>query len=154
MLTTALMLVMASLVSPLTEEAAFRGYCQSVLERELSGPAAVAISSLLFALAHVTHGLFWPKLLVYFLAGVAFGVMANVTNSILPGIAVHILADLTFFTLVWPHDAARRLVWQGGADAWFWAHAAQAVIFTALAILAFRQLARATETARAAHVSS
>jgi hypothetical protein len=60
------------------------------------------------------------------------------------------VADLTFFTLVWPHDATRRLVWQGGADAWFWIRAAQAVIFTALAVLAFRWLARVTKTARAA----
>jgi hypothetical protein len=56
---------------------------------------------------------------------------------------VHIVGDVTFFTLVWPHDAARRLVWEGGADAWFWLHVAQAIGFTVLAMLAFRKLARA-----------
>jgi membrane protease YdiL (CAAX protease family) len=141
LLTIVLMRVMASLVSPLTEEAGFRGYCQVILEREFRGPAAVVISSVLFALAHITQGFFWPKLLVYFLAGLVFGVTAYLTNSILPGIPVHILADMTFFGLVWPHDAARRLVWDGGADGWFWLHAAQAVVFTALAIFAFRRLA-------------
>ncbi len=140
--TVVLMLVMASLVSPLTEESAFRGYCQVIVEREFRSPAAVVISSVLFALAHLTHGFLWPKLLVYFLAGVAFGATAYLTNSILPSIAVHILGDLTFFTLVWPYDTARRLVWEGGADTWFWIHAAQAVIFTVLAILAFIRLAR------------
>jgi membrane protease YdiL (CAAX protease family) len=149
LLAVALMLVMASLVSPITEEAGFRGYCQVILEREFSAPTAVAISSVLFALAHVTHGFLWPKLLVYFLAGVMFGVTAYLTNSILPGIAVHIMADLTFFTLVWPRDATRRLVGEGGPDAWFWIHVAQAVISTPLAVLAFSRLARITERMRA-----
>ncbi|HEV3254662.1 MAG TPA: type II CAAX endopeptidase family protein [Candidatus Acidoferrales bacterium] len=142
LLTIVLMRVMASLVSPLTEEAGFRGYCQVILEREFRGPVAVVISSVLFALAHFTQGFFWPKLLVYFLAGLVFGVTAYLTNSILPGIPVHILADMTFFALVWPHDAARRMVWKSGADGWFWFHVAQAVVFTALAIFSFRRLAR------------
>lgn len=142
-LTVALVLVTSSLAAPLSEEAAFRGYFQVPLERQFSGPAAVVLSSILFALVHVTHGFLWPKLLVYFLAGLSFGVTAYLTNSILPGIAVHILGDVTFFTLVWPYDAARRLVTEGGADAWFWIHAAQAVLFTVLAIFAFRGLARA-----------
>ena len=149
LLTVALTVAMASLVSPLSEEAAFRGYCQVILEREFLGPVAVVISSILFALAHVTHGLSWPKLLVYFLAGVTFGVTAYLTNSILPGIPVHVLGDLTFFTLVWPYDAKRRLFREGGADAWFWIHAAQGIIFTALAILAFSRLAGVTQRVRA-----
>jgi hypothetical protein len=49
---------------------------------------------------------------------------------------------MTFFALVWPHDAARRMVWDSGADGWFWFHVAQAVVFTALAIFSFRRLAR------------
>jgi membrane protease YdiL (CAAX protease family) len=142
LLTVALMLVMASLVSPFTEESAFRGYCQVILEREFRGPVAVLISSVLFALAHLTQGFFWPKQFVYFLAGLAFGVTAYLTRSILPGLAVHILADVTFFAFVWPYDAQRRLVWDGGADRWFWIHVAQAIAFTGLAIFAFGRLAK------------
>ena len=140
--------VMASLVSPLTEEAAFRGYCQGVLGRAFPGITAVLISSVLFALAHLTQGFFWPKLLVYFLAGVVFGVPAYLTKSILPTIPVHITADLTFFALVWPHDAARHLLKERGPDPWLYIHAAQAVIFTALAALAFRRLAQVTAESR------
>jgi membrane protease YdiL (CAAX protease family) len=106
LLTIALVGMMASLVSPLTEEAAFRGYCKVILEREFRAPAAVVVSSVLFALAHFTQGFFWPKLLVYFLAGLVFGVTAYLTNPILPGIAVHILAGMTFFA---PGLAARSL---------------------------------------------
>jgi hypothetical protein len=92
-------------------------------------------------LAHANHGWYWPKFLVYFLAGLAFGTIAYLTNSILASIPVHIAADAVFFTLVWPHDATRRLLREGGADTWFWIHVAQAAIFTALALFAFRSLA-------------
>ncbi len=132
LLTTVLVIAMASLVSPITEEAAFRGYCQVILEREFTAPIAVLLSSVLFTVAHVVHGFLLPKLLVYFLAGVV-------------SIPVHIIGDLTFFTLIWPYDATRRLVWEGGADRWFWIHTAQALVFTALAIPAFVRLARVSK---------
>jgi membrane protease YdiL (CAAX protease family) len=148
LLTTVLVIVMASLVSPITEEAAFRGYCQVILEREFAGPAAVSVSSVLFALAHLTHGFFWPKLLVYFLVGAVFGVIAYLTQSSIPAIPAHIVGDLIFFTLVWPHDASRRLVWNGGADTWFWIHVAQAIVFTGLGIPAFMRVAKLSETLR------
>jgi membrane protease YdiL (CAAX protease family) len=141
-LTVALVGVTASLAAPLSEEAAFRGYFQGPLERQFSAPVAVVMSSILFALAHGIHGFFWPKLLVYFLAGLSFGGTAYLTKSILPGIAVHILADVTFFTMVWPNDASRPLIWEDGADGWFWIHVAQAVLFTVVALFAYRELAR------------
>lgn len=142
LLTVALAILMGSLVSPLTEEAGFRGYCQVRLEREFHPATAVLLSSFFFMLAHLNHGLFWPKLLVYYLVGVTFGAIAYLANSILASIPVHILGDLTFFIFVWPRDATRRMVSDGGADAWFWVHVAQAVVFTVLAVLAFRGLAR------------
>jgi membrane protease YdiL (CAAX protease family) len=140
-ITVALMILMGSLVSPLMEEAGFRGYFQVALEREVRGPVAVVISSALFALAHgPTQGFLWPKLLFYFLVGVAFGATAYLTNSILPAIPVHVVGLLIFFTWVWPHDAARGLVWDSGADNWFWVHVAQAILFTVLAVWAFQRL--------------
>jgi membrane protease YdiL (CAAX protease family) len=137
------LLVMGSLAAPFSEEAAFRGYAQVMLERKFRGPVAVVISSVMFALAHLTQGFLLPKQFVYFLAGLTLGTIAYLTKSILPGIAVHIVADMTFFTMVWPYDTTRRLVSEGGADAWFWIHVAQAVVFTALAILAYTRLADA-----------
>jgi len=148
-LTAALVIVMASLVSPFTEEAAFRGYCQGILERKFAAPPAILISSVFFTAAHVVHGLVWPKLLVYFLVGVVFGVTAYLTQSILPAIPVHIIGDLTFFILVWPHDAARRLVWDSGSDTWFWIHVAQTVAFAGLAIPSFLKLSKVSAALRA-----
>ena len=64
LLTVALVLVMASLVSSLTEEAGFRGYFQSALERKVRGPVAIVMMSLVIAPAHgLTQGFLWPILL-------------------------------------------------------------------------------------------
>lgn len=142
LLTVVPMILMGSVAAPLTEEPAFRGYCQVILERNFSGPVAVVISSALFALAHgPTQGFLWPKLLFYFLVGAVFGFTAWLTNSTLPAIPGHAIGLLIFFTLIWPHDAARRLVWEGGTDLWFWAHLAQAIVCAALAAWAFLKLA-------------
>lgn len=141
--TLALALVMGSFVSSLTEEFAFRGYAQVTLERAYGGVAAVAISSLFFTLYHgPTQGFFWSKLLFYYLVGVVFGTIAFLTQSSLPAWPVHLAGDLTFFFLIWPYDAARRLVVRDGADLAFWLWAALAVAGAVLAVLAFRRLSR------------
>jgi membrane protease YdiL (CAAX protease family) len=140
LLSVVLLVAMASLVSPIVEEIAFRGYCQQILERRFSGATAVVLSSLLFMLAHANHGLYWTKLSVYFLAGIVFGTIARLTNSILTSLPVHVLGDLTFFLLIWPRDSQRVLVSAGGADKWFWVHVGQAVVFTVASLLAFYRL--------------
>lgn len=147
LLTIILVLLMASLVSSFAEEVGFRGYFQGSLERKVGGPTAIVIASLLIAPAHgLTQGFLWPVLLWYFFADVMFGAMAYLTGSILPGIVVHSIGLLIFFTLIWPYDAQRRLVWESGADAGFWINFAQAIIFSVLAIFAFRQLAKGTKS--------
>ena|SRR2546425_256735 len=83
-MTVALMILMGSLVAPLMEEAGFRGYFQVALERGFRGSVAVAVSSLVFAFAHFAHGILWPKLLVYFLVGIAFGATAYLTRHSWP----------------------------------------------------------------------
>jgi membrane protease YdiL (CAAX protease family) len=140
----ALLIGMASLVSPLTEEAAFRGYGQVLLERRFSPLVAVGISSLFFALYHgPTQGFAVSKLAFYFAVGVVFGTIAYMTHSTLPAIPVHIAGDLLFFTAIWPHDAGRLLVSVHGADFTFWLHLAQVVVFGGLSVLAFTKLRRA-----------
>ncbi|MGA2650471.1 MAG: type II CAAX endopeptidase family protein [Terracidiphilus sp.] len=154
--TVVCIVIMGSVAAPLTEEPAFRGYCQVILERNFGGSAAVVLSSILFALAHgPTQGFVWPKLLFYFLVGVVFGATAYLTNSILPAIPGHVFGLLIFFTLIWPGDAARPLIWESGSDIWFWAHVLQTVVFGAAAILAFQRLATvSTSGARAKLVTS
>jgi membrane protease YdiL (CAAX protease family) len=136
------MILMGSAAAPLTEEPAFRGYCQVILERNFSAPVAICVSSMLFALGHgPTQGFLWPKLLFYFLVGLVFGTTAWLTNSILPAIPSHFLGLVIFFCMIWPRDAARAMIGETGAQPWFWIHVAQAIVFGALAIWCFRRLA-------------
>src|SRR5260370_8198316 len=133
---------MASLVSSLAEEVGFRGYFQGILEHKVSGSVAIVIAALLIATAHgMTQGFVWPILLWYFFVDVMFGAMAYFTKSILPGIVVHSLGLLIFFTLVWPYDAQRRLVWKTGANTGFWLTVAQTIVFSILPTLPFAQFA-------------
>ena len=100
MTTVAPMLVIGVLAAPLTEEIAFRGYAMSLIRLRFSPTAALVITSVIFAAAHLTQGLYAPKLVVYFLAGLAFGYVALRTGSLLPAMVGHAFGDLTFFTLV------------------------------------------------------
>lgn len=132
---------MASLVSPLTEEAAFRGYGQVLLERGFLPVVAVAVSSLLFAAYHgPTQGFAPSRLAFYFIVGVVFGTISYMTRSTLPVLPVHIAGDLLFFIVVWPQDATRTMVLTHGADLMFWVNIAQTMVFGSLAVLAFRRL--------------
>ena len=154
LVSVALMLLMASLVSSLAEEAAFRGYFLGQLERRLSQPAAVLVAAVVIAPGHaLTQGFVWPTLLFYLCVDLMLGTLAALTNSILPGIVVHSLGLLVFFTLVWPSDVLRRLVGHGGADVWLWLHGAQAIVFAALALLALARLARYAKAAKTATVA-
>jgi membrane protease YdiL (CAAX protease family) len=140
-------IAMGSLVSPITEETAFRGYAQVILERRFPAIAAVAISSAFFAAWHgPTQGFFWSKLLFFFVVGVVFGTIAYYTKSILPALPVHIVGDLWFFIVIWPHDAGRPLVWRQGVGADFWLELLQLIVFGAAAVLAFRRLRAVTRS--------
>jgi membrane protease YdiL (CAAX protease family) len=139
----AAIMIGASILAPISEESGIRGYLQASLERNFKPATAVAMSSIVFAVAHVAQGMAWPKLVCYFLVGVTFGTLAYLNDSILPVIPVHIAGDLIFFLFVWPHDKTRSLVWRTGADLWFWIHIVQMIVFTGLAVLAFRRLNQA-----------
>jgi hypothetical protein len=89
------------------------------------------------------HVVLWPKLILFFFTGLTFSVMAYLTKSILPGMVVHILGLLVFFTLVFRTETA-----QSGPDAWLWIHATQMIAFAALSITAFIRLRRLTARAR------
>lgn len=145
-LTVAAFLITGSLVAPITEEAAFRGYAQTHLESAFPAVAAVALSSVLFALYHgPTQGFIAWKLLFFFLVGALFGSIAYRTRSTIPALPVHFAGDLIFFTLVWPNDAARPFVPRDGLDASLALAGAQAVIFGSATIIALRMIRSRTD---------
>ena len=140
-LTVLAMLIMACIAAPVAEEAAFRGYCWTILERQFRPTSVFVLSSLLFALAHFTQGLALAKLLIYFLGGLLFAGVAYAANSVLASIPVHAFADLVAFTLLWPRDSTRQTVFGGGLNPWFWIHATQALVFTVIAVLLLQKTA-------------
>jgi membrane protease YdiL (CAAX protease family) len=145
-LMTVLAVAMGTLVSPVLEQAGLWGYCQAMLEREFSGPAAIITTAMLFALLPhpPMHVPLWPKLILFFFIGLSFGVMAYLTKSILPGLLVHIFGLLAFFTLVFRNQSG-----QPSTDAWVWIHAVQMIVCAALSIASFAHLRRLTEPTRA-----
>lgn len=143
--TVIITLVMASLVTSVAEETSFRGYFLLRLERQFAVPVAIVIASVVIAPAHgLTQGFMWPTLLFYFLVDLMFGVMAYLTNSILPGIVVHSIGLFIFFSVVWPNDATRSQISERGADGWYWGQVALTLILIALSFLAFLRLAKLT----------
>jgi membrane protease YdiL (CAAX protease family) len=91
------MFLMGGITSGVVEEAAFRGYMQTGLERR--DPAnALWITSLVFAASHITHGLGAVLLLGpgLFVASMLYGALAQRTGTILPGIVIHVAGDLAY----------------------------------------------------------
>jgi membrane protease YdiL (CAAX protease family) len=112
-------LLVAIVAAPVTEEIAFRGYAMGLLRRRFGPATALLLTSLLFAAAHLTQGPSVPKLVVYFLVGLALGFIVLRTGSLLPAMLVHSFGDLVFFTTVWTQDAGRRLVSEAGVTPGF-----------------------------------
>lgn len=136
-------LAMASISGAVSEEAAFRGYFLSALERAGLGPASVLVASLLMAPEHaLTQGFVWPTMLFYLLFDGMQGAIAFVTGSIRPGIVVHAIGLFVFFCFVWPHDAGRTLISARGPDTWFWIHLGQTVVCAASSLGAFAHLTK------------
>jgi membrane protease YdiL (CAAX protease family) len=155
LVTVALALVMASLVGAVTEESAFRGYLQGLLEGTVGGVAAILITALVMAPEHaLTQGFVWPTLLFYLVVDVMLGATAYLTQSILPSIVTHAIGLLVFFTLVWPGDLVRQVTGGGTTELWFWIHVAQTLVFAVLAILAFLHLASIRRKASAKQVTA
>jgi membrane protease YdiL (CAAX protease family) len=149
-LTVAAVILMASVVGAVVEEAGFRGYFQGTLERVVPAPAAIAIVCLVMAPEHaLTQGFVWTTVLFYVVVDAIFGVTAYLTGSIVPGIIVHAIGLAVFFAFVWPADPTRQPMAAGGADLTFWLHAIQTIVFGLLALVAFRHLAELTVERRA-----
>lgn len=83
------------LVSGVVEEAAFRGYMQRGLE-PFGVERAVLVTSAVFTLSHVVHGLGTLLLVApgFFVVSVLYGILALRTGTIVPGMVLHTLGDL------------------------------------------------------------
>jgi membrane protease YdiL (CAAX protease family) len=94
-------IVIGAAVTALAEEGGLRGFMQVPLEY-LIGPApAIVTTSVLFVLIHLSHGV--AALIrngpFYFAAGCVYGLLAYLSQSILPSFLLHFLGDLLVFGL-------------------------------------------------------
>jgi membrane protease YdiL (CAAX protease family) len=151
MATTFFLLVMASIVAGVVEEPAFRGYLQGPIERRHGILIAILVAGLLFGLGHFRHhpGAATLGMLPYYLfAAAVYGLMAYATNSVLPGIVLHIVGDVFVLTRWWLTGQgewqltaqAPRLIWETGPDAAFWGALAAFIVLGSAAVAVFGAL--------------
>jgi membrane protease YdiL (CAAX protease family) len=86
---------MSGVVASIAEEAGFRGYMQSAIERQHGPRTAILIVSLVFAAIHFSHGAgsTLPRLPYYLVISVIYGVLTWRTGSILPALVIHAGGD-------------------------------------------------------------
>jgi membrane protease YdiL (CAAX protease family) len=147
--TVALAVGTGAAISPLCEQAGLWGYWQVALEQRYSGTVAIVVTAIVFGiLPHPPAAApLWPKVAFFFMTGLLFSTTAYLSDSVLPGLAVHMVSLLTFFVLVWPLDPQRPLVGVDGANGWLWLHIAQTVVFSIAAVWALRRLRTVSRTA-------
>jgi membrane protease YdiL (CAAX protease family) len=107
------LLVMASVVAGVTEEAAFRGYMQGPIERRYGLATAILVSGTLFGLLHFpTHPADVLWMLPYYIAvSAVYGGLTWAADSILPALVLHAAGDIVVLTRWW---LTGRPEWQIG----------------------------------------
>ena len=143
-------ILMLSIVAGVSEEAGFRGAMQVPLERAYGPTAAIAITSVVFTLVHLSHGkAILPFLPFYFVVAVIYGLLAYLTGSILPAIILHAAGDAVTFGLqyVAVRIGAPPIAKAGSISPLF---VAMTLLLAALAFAICRLLARETHAVAAA----
>jgi membrane protease YdiL (CAAX protease family) len=153
------LLTMASVVAGVTEEAAFRGYMQSPIERQHGIAVAILVNGTMFGLLHFpTHPGAVVVMLPYYIAVAAvYSGLTWATNSILPAVALHVGGDIWSLVRLWAtgkaewqrSDVAQTLVWDGGLDASFLSSVGFCAAFSIGAFMLCRQLRRLAISSRA-----
>jgi membrane protease YdiL (CAAX protease family) len=143
--TAFLLLAMQSIVAGVTEESAFRGYMQSMIERKYGVTIAIIISGTLFGLLHFSNH---PRdvllMLPYYVAvSAVYGGLTWAADSVLPALVLHSVGDTVVLTRWWltglpewqVSATAPPLVQDSGIDASFML---AAIVFVLLGFLTAR----------------
>ncbi len=147
LMTALLLLVMQSVVAGVTEEAAFRGYMQSMIERRYGITVAVLASGTLFGLLHFgSHPADVLLMLPYYVAvSAVYGGLTWAADSILPALVLHSAGDIVVLTRWWSTGrpewqvgaTSPPLVWERGVDVSFVLAAFAFVVLAFVTIRAF-----------------
>jgi membrane protease YdiL (CAAX protease family) len=146
--TAFLLLVMASIVAGVTEEAAFRGYMQGMIERRHGVVLAVIVSGALFGLLHFPNhpADVFPMLPYYVAVSAVYGGLTWAADSILPALVLHSAGDVIVLTRWWltgrPEwqvgSTPPPLIWEEGVDLAFGLSVAAAVGLALMTAQAYR----------------
>ncbi len=101
------LVIIASLTAGITEETGFRGYMQVPLEKRYGPATAIAIVSIMFVVLHLNQAWAPPVLILLFVIGVMWGIMAYTSGSLLPAMISHSIADIINFSYWWTDLAGR-----------------------------------------------
>jgi membrane protease YdiL (CAAX protease family) len=150
--TTVLLLSMASVVAGVSEEAAFRGYMQSMIERRLGLVTAILASGTLFGLLHFgNHPGDVLLMLPYYIAvSAVYGGLTWAVDSVLPAVVLHSAGDIVVLTRWWLTERPEwqigatppPLLWDSGVDAPFLFVAITALVLAASTARAYLALRR------------
>jgi membrane protease YdiL (CAAX protease family) len=141
-------LLAISVVAGVVEEAGFRGYMLSQIERRHGWTVAIIITGLAFFLDHYfSHAYATFAFLPFFMAvSVLHGILVYMTRSILPSVVLHAVADCIVIPIQYGIVGSLPVspVWKTGVDASFVTFVALTLIFGIASVPAFRRLAAVT----------
>jgi membrane protease YdiL (CAAX protease family) len=135
------LLVMASIVAGVTEEAGFRGYMQGPIEQRYGLAVAILVNGTVFGLLHfLNHPDQVLVMLPYYIAVTAlYSGITWATNSILPSLVLHAGGDVWSLTRFW---ATGRPEWQIAPQTGSFGDVIVLLLFTAAAWWLCMQTAR------------
>ena len=138
--TVFLLLMTASVVAGVTEEAGFRGYMQTPIERRFGLAVAIVINGTVFGLLHfANHPHHVVVMLPYYIAvSAVYSSVTSAADSILPALVLHAGGDVWSLTRLWTTGrpewqiaAPASLVWDTGADTSFIIGIVMLLVFSA-----------------------
>ena len=157
--TAFVLLTMASVVAGVTEEAAFRGYMQTPVERRYGLPLAILVGGIAFGLLHFpNHPADVLVMLPYYIAvSAVYGGLTWAANSILPALVLHVGGDVWSLGRLWMtgrpewqlSSSPPSLVRETGIDTAFVVALASLVALTGLTIAGYRTVRRLRDASRA-----
>jgi len=135
-------------VAGVIEEAAFRGYMLSQIQRRHGWIVGIVIIGLMFFASHLSHAYASLAFLPFFLTySLLHGFLVYVTRSILPSIVLHAVGDFIVVPMQYGVIASP-------GDSTFVTHGALTLIFGIAAVPAFRRLATIAREEKLANESA
>ena len=144
-ITVALILIMSAVVSPVAEEAGFRGYFQVALQSRFRGWRDLDCGSSDRSRAWTYTGLLMDYDALLLSRRYHAGDDSIPHEIHPPGPRGSQLRFAEVFRRCVAGGSPPTDKFGGGTDTWFWIHSAQAVVFAAIAVMAFIKLARLAE---------